>query len=437
MERGIQLLLEQVSVIDKKYDDVAKITGENFNLFKLLRLETNEVRTHSTILGELLNPKGSHGLSQTFLTLFISQFGITDFDAGKAQLFIEPTISRISEDGTTGGRIDILITSGQGREIIIENKIYAADQKNQLLRYRNAYPNAYIFYLTLNGGKIFKESDLVSVDYEPISYAYDIIKWLELCKKEAVNYPILRETITQYINLIKLLTGQNINKTMTKEIYKILLSTISNFKSAEVVHNMYNEIITSIEKGFFEEINKQSNNQPSYILWNNFRLENVLLKDNGGVFFGVMAKTIDGQKIDNNLEVFRILKSSLHFTKPSTNYIEWLYHDKYKNFYDSEILFELSTDDSRKKCVQDLLEESEMYFKHFTIRLNPLTTSAQCNFPSCKINAVNLRWFKNSFRNFIIKNKVYELFFKLFIVLVDSSKRNRNDVFVLTFNKIV
>jgi len=54
-------LLNQVSSIVTQYDKIARITGENFNVFNVLKLSTSEVRTHSALLAELLNPEGSHG----------------------------------------------------------------------------------------------------------------------------------------------------------------------------------------------------------------------------------------------------------------------------------------------------------------------------------------------------------------------------------------
>lgn len=36
--------------------------GELFNIFNVLDLRTNEVRTHSAFIAELLNPDGNHGL---------------------------------------------------------------------------------------------------------------------------------------------------------------------------------------------------------------------------------------------------------------------------------------------------------------------------------------------------------------------------------------
>ena len=69
----IKALLSGVSEIKKKYDEIAILTGENFNVFNILGLSTKEVRTHSAFIAELLNPKGSHGQGDTFLKLFVEQ----------------------------------------------------------------------------------------------------------------------------------------------------------------------------------------------------------------------------------------------------------------------------------------------------------------------------------------------------------------------------
>jgi hypothetical protein len=217
----VNALLMEISHISNHYKKMARLTGENFNVFNVLRLETNEVRTHSAVLCELLNPKGYHGQSDLFLKLFVDQFGIVDFDTETSIATVEEYIGIISEDHSIGGRIDILITDSNRKHIIIENKVFAADQYNQLVRYYNFDDKASLFYLTLDGsspsawsinGKLSQEQ------FKCISYKSDIIFWLEKCKKEAVSMPIIRETIVQYINLLKELTGQSNNNAMTNEI---------------------------------------------------------------------------------------------------------------------------------------------------------------------------------------------------------------------------
>src|SRR5690606_2556402 len=114
----------------------------------------------------------------------------------------------------------------RGNEIFIENKIYAVDQKNQLLRYYNRNERAHLFYLCLEGGVVNEVSCghlEKGKEFKVITYKKEIIEWLNDCKKEAVSHPILRESIAQYINLIKYLTNQTINETMNKEIIEVLI----------------------------------------------------------------------------------------------------------------------------------------------------------------------------------------------------------------------
>ena len=211
MEKELQHLLTQVSAISKKYDEIAEKTGENFNIFKILKMETKEVKTHSAFLAELLNPKGSHGKGDIFLKLFIEvveegktsrlvkqehipytkKFDILDFNTSKARTKVEFHIGQTTD--TEGGRIDILIESGNNK-IIIENKIHARDQPFQLVRYKKYGNNAPIFYLTLwqeqepstDSKKELKEGE----DYKRISYENEILNWLEKCREKAVNHSI-------------------------------------------------------------------------------------------------------------------------------------------------------------------------------------------------------------------------------------------------------
>jgi PD-(D/E)XK nuclease superfamily len=243
---NIQNLLSQVAVITKKYDDIAEITGENFNIFRILKMERREVKTHSAFLAELLNPRGSHGQKDVFLKLFIEEVfqdsneqnnirsEITYADKFKksnyekvsfTESFAEYNIGLTSEDMENGGQIDILINS-EKHKIIIENKIDAIEQPKQLVRYYNYAPNEPLFYLTLDGKKPEEiVGDKITLNhgthFKCISYETHILNWLEKCREKAVNHSLLRESLTQYINLIKLLTGQTLNKKMEKEIFDI------------------------------------------------------------------------------------------------------------------------------------------------------------------------------------------------------------------------
>ena len=145
-------LLDNITVIRNKYDEIAKVTGENFNIFSILHLESDEVRLHSRLIGELLNPKGSHNQNELFLKLFVASIGLekqySDEQLKSAKVFIEENIGLISDDYSEGGRIDLVVKFPNNNEIVIENKIWAGDQYNQLGRYFEEYPKSYIVYLT-------------------------------------------------------------------------------------------------------------------------------------------------------------------------------------------------------------------------------------------------------------------------------------------------
>lgn len=204
-------------------EELARVTGENFNVFKILRIDRAEVRTHSPILGELLNPQGAHGQRSLFLKLFLSSIAgskssdasfiqkVSEFHADTATLETEVNIGPVDTNNTEGGIIDVVLTDTKNRShIFIENKIDANDQKNQLLRYHNHDKEAALFYLTLNGKPPSECSKGGGGFYvHPISYGKDILRWLELCRKESACLPGVRETISQYIHLIEELTGQS------------------------------------------------------------------------------------------------------------------------------------------------------------------------------------------------------------------------------------
>ena len=236
-QQPLQNFLTQISAIIRQYSKIAELTGENFNVFNILGLTTNEVRTHSAFIAELLNPNGSHGKKDTFLSLFLQQMEIKDFYSEDARVVVEKHVGFISSDTTEGGNIDIIAIDKDNRAVIIENKIYAPDQPSQLLRYSNYgkkfHGNSFtLFYLTLDGKDANNESKcgLSEEEFHRISYSIDILDWLEKCKEKSVDHPILRETITQYIFLIRLLTGQTTNNAMANEIVTKIVSNQEIFQ---------------------------------------------------------------------------------------------------------------------------------------------------------------------------------------------------------------
>lgn len=261
-------LIKQVSAIlvrEKTQQEEKRKRGERFNIFEILGLQTSEVRLHSAIIAELLNPKGNHGLGDKLLKAFIDDI-ITkqltfNMDTSSTEVIVEYPIGPISEDGTEGGRIDILLKDNEKQTIIIENKIYAGDQKCQLLRYNNyackteqlSKDQYIILYLTLDG---VQASDYSTGEndfkYYCISYRNDILKWLEHCLCIAALQPLVRETIQQYINTIKTILAIMGNDN-TEKLMKLLTSA-ENIETTISIIEQGGEIQNYIRKNFVNQI---------------------------------------------------------------------------------------------------------------------------------------------------------------------------------------
>jgi DNA-binding sugar fermentation-stimulating protein len=252
---SIQKLLAKVkhiTDIDDKVQEERRKRGELFNVFNVIGLWSEEVRLHSAFLAELLNPDGSHGLQDAFLKEFICAAEISDlkFQTSNSTVSTEYYIGK--KEGETGGRIDILIQS-EDKAIIIENKIYALDQENQLLRYKNFGDSKYakkykLLYLTLdchkaseNSTKIIPEMSDKDSYYRCISYSDCIMSWLERCAQIAYRQPLVRESIRQYQLLIKQLTYKDMDSNNRDKMISFL-SQKDNIESVARITSLFNDI---------------------------------------------------------------------------------------------------------------------------------------------------------------------------------------------------
>lgn len=247
MTNSINSLLHEVEklvIARKGREREAQKRGEKFNVFEILGMQSNETRLHSAIIAELLNPEGNHGLGAEPLRTFVTEVcndSLADFKCDNAKVFIEYNIGRVEADYDAGGRIDIVIKDGDGKAIIIENKIYAGDQPKQISRYNKfandtfGKSNYQLFYLTLDGHSASEFSVQVSEDedkleeghdYYALSYREDIIKWLNQCRSLAIDKPAVREVLGQYIQTLNKLTVNDMTKSEQEQLYKALANNI-------------------------------------------------------------------------------------------------------------------------------------------------------------------------------------------------------------------
>jgi len=264
----IKNLLKQVELIKNKYEEISEITGENFNIFNILNVNSDEVK-HSLFISNLLNVKGSHNQKDLFLKLFIveiqnkflSEKSITikKFCSEKSCTITEKHIGFKSEDVSNGGRIDIIINDGLNN-IIIENKIFAGDQEKQLFRYYNFDKNAPLIYLTL-GDELPSKNSITHDDLElkekfdfiSISYKNEIKNWIQSCIKAVYNKPLIRETLIQYEFLLNELTNQSNNIKMSEDIRNLIntdnieLISLLNIEVQKIKSELSNIVLNSFE----------------------------------------------------------------------------------------------------------------------------------------------------------------------------------------------
>jgi len=196
--------------------------NEGFNVFAILKVGRYETTTHTPILADLLNPKGSHGLGVFFLNPFLEKLGVSNKENWQLKMnksYIDIFLWRTHPDA----------------KIIIENKIDHIDGPNQLYRY--AFSELYskygdgwvneedrfrIIYLTPAGHhpslqsrqrpKHFCNSHSAPLELplEAVncwSYHDDIYKWLSKClhilETGHRKQDRIIGTIRQYIDLIR------------------------------------------------------------------------------------------------------------------------------------------------------------------------------------------------------------------------------------------
>lgn len=270
-------LFSKISLIKSKYKNQEK-EKDSYNVFSILGLDSVE-KKHSLFIANLLNPRGDHKMGCFFLDKFCQKCEIENLK--NVKVICEKDI----KTKTFGkGSIDVYIQNNdKGKNVIIENKIYAKDQNCQLAKYHEYDPDAYLFYLTLDGKDASPESlgNLKDSDYVKISYEDFILEWLEECllefqKKESRFYSIL----FQYSEIVKRITNQTQSAEEKMDLAELIFSQEEYLPlyyhlqgAAKTILRMYEkklkDILSEIEKEFsvqlkYNDICKKSSLSKQY-----------------------------------------------------------------------------------------------------------------------------------------------------------------------------
>ena len=242
MKKHVEMLLEEVSKSHAELSAHHNDEGILFNLVHIMKMHRDEVRTHTPILAEILNPKGLHGKGASYLDIFLQLLGIEAVNTVNAIVTREKRFSGES-DGADAGQIDLQIEL-EKQHIIIENKIYAEDMKRQLCRYHTEIglksdKDIILVYLSPHGRKPSKASlgdiEVIEglyyrqnepVNIKVISYRDDICVWLTRCIREVEASQYVISALQQYLQSVERLTGKIM--TQSEAVKQILLTKKDN-----------------------------------------------------------------------------------------------------------------------------------------------------------------------------------------------------------------
>lgn len=258
MERikNIKYLLRDLTVVRKKFEERER-NQDNFNIFSILKKESDEVYLHSRFISSLLDPNGPHKLGAIILNSFLDIVE-SNFCYHDETLEVYPNNLNRNEYKN----LDIcFIDRAAKNAVIIENKIYHEDtnheDKGQLENYygrlieEDKIPEdgIEVYYLTLDGHEPSEDSVGLSGKYPKlkdkvkcISYSVEILEWLKDIVKESYNKPSLRESIIQYIKLIENMTNNDLSIDERKEITKIIGVNEDNLLSTKLLIDNFNHV---------------------------------------------------------------------------------------------------------------------------------------------------------------------------------------------------
>lgn len=236
-----------------------------FNLLSIIEKDRDEAHVHSKVIYNLLSQDWGKKDKETFLTLFLKEIGIEDENIYDKNW--EVTREKAFDLDTIKGRLDFEIKS-KDCIYIIEMKIDAGDQPEQLIRYqefaKEQHKKYKIFYLTLDGHNASKKSigeeenleENQKVEYTNISFKEEILNWLGNCLKLVERKENKSACINQYIASINKILGEKNTK-----IKDNILKSVKDIKTAITIYEKLNENLQKVLESFFEELNKKLKNK--------------------------------------------------------------------------------------------------------------------------------------------------------------------------------
>lgn len=297
-------LFELLENILQNQEEQKKRGLNDFNLLTTVLKYHDEVRLHSRMIGKLLDPNGKHYQGSLFLEVFLEKLDLKNWGMDLSNTTVQIEYKDI----------DLYITDGN-KHLIIENKIWAADQPCQIMKYINIIveensdqslinkearddsvtvfldknllrvvyltprkkdvpdehgrDGEYIYYtgsddqlkkcskrnntelLVPNGLKKYKAK------YQKVGYINVILPWLIQCRKEIRNITNLNESIGQYIDVVKRVNGNYQGNVMIIEEELLKKTNKEKLFLALELDKRMNKIKRDVLVDFFDNLSKK------------------------------------------------------------------------------------------------------------------------------------------------------------------------------------
>jgi len=250
--------------------------------------------------------------------------------------------------------------------VVIENKIWAGDQPEQLCRYASYAEKmgrpVFIFYLTLDGHPPSKNSlgglreDKVAL----ISYEKNILSWVERCLRETDSFVNINQALRQYNCTINQLSGRTLEAHDMNEIKERIKKHPDILRQAGSIRRALDEVCFELEESFLQKLEEELCE----------RIKGTLLQDSKWTSGSYPLKDVTDRVqlvVGKNNKV--LFLAAFPGAKTNPNYrvaAEKILNDVSNNITDGghwgsiRYLLQGESGFSNDKFVSDMLDESEM-----------------------------------------------------------------------------
>ena len=215
---------------------------------------------HTSILADLLNPLGQHGLGRSFLDAFLEKIKCESFKDVTIQT--EMPVLRILTDGSGPRRIDICIINNHNKDVvIIENKLNnAQEQQCQLADYKAGLKHKGFTVVKTNFNDIGADIDLSIMDLanllnEVSGNCFELKSYITLLKN--MGY---KEKMNEKVEKLLSLDNETFDK--VRDLSRL-------FYNDEVSEYCFNEIVSKMKEKSKYDLNLSFSKKRRYLqIWN-------------------------------------------------------------------------------------------------------------------------------------------------------------------------